>query len=229
MIRLSSLQRHRLILNNKLEIYLTMKNDTFKNVISPLLSGIAIILSVVSVIAIFIKAPRTPGLPFDYLGILVTILSTLVMLLLGWQIYNALELEKQFEEYKDEVNENLKNEKEKLLSKINSDIEKNANKATGVSLLSLGLIQFNDIQKFRTLVDALSYFNKFPCNDDEADKTQICIDTLNELADKYKNKAKINFSLSNNDKRSYRKIVEEFLNDKNEEVINNICDFILKF
>lgn len=66
------------------------------------LSGIAI---VISIIAICVVCPHKAELGFDYQGIIVAILSLLVTILLGWQIYNAIYIK---ESLKKEVEVSLK-------------------------------------------------------------------------------------------------------------------------
>ena len=53
-----------------------------------------------SVVAIFVSFPSEPELGMDYIGVIVGILSLLVTMLIGWQIYNAVTIEKRI---KDEV------------------------------------------------------------------------------------------------------------------------------
>ena len=68
-----------------------MKN-WIKSYWSNCLSIAAIICSVV---AICVSLPSAPELGIDYIGVIVGILSFLVTLLIGWQIYNAVTIEKR--------------------------------------------------------------------------------------------------------------------------------------
>lgn len=68
-----------------------MKN-WIKSYWSNCLSIAAIICSVV---AICVSLPSAPELGIDYMGVIVGILSFLVTLLIGWQIYNAVTIEKR--------------------------------------------------------------------------------------------------------------------------------------
>lgn len=73
-----------------------MKNNLYAHVcFSVILAIIAIIFSIV---ALCNTCPRLisedePG--FDYMGVIVGVLSLLVALLIGWNIYNALDLNKK--------------------------------------------------------------------------------------------------------------------------------------
>lgn len=53
---------------------------------------ISIITFIISIIALCVSCYRTPDLGFDYMGVLVGILALLVAILLGWNIYAAVQL-----------------------------------------------------------------------------------------------------------------------------------------
>lgn len=74
-----------------------MKNR-IKSYWSNCLSIAAIICSVV---AICVSLPSVPELGIDYIGVIVGILSLLVTMLIGWQIYNVITIDKKI---RDEVN-----------------------------------------------------------------------------------------------------------------------------
>ena len=73
-----------------------MKNR-IKSYWSNCLSIAAIICSVV---AICVSLPSAPELGIDYIGVIVGILSLLVTMLIGWQIWNVIAIDKKV---KDEV------------------------------------------------------------------------------------------------------------------------------
>lgn len=54
-----------------------------------------------SVVAICVSLPSAPELGIDYIGVIVGILSLLVTMLIGWQIYNVITIDKKI---RDEVN-----------------------------------------------------------------------------------------------------------------------------
>ncbi|MEG1726053.1 MAG: hypothetical protein RR313_11730 [Anaerovoracaceae bacterium] len=62
-------------------------------------TGVATILGIVSlmisVIALCVAVYRTPELSFDYQGVLIGILSLLVTVLIGWQIYTFIDINKR--------------------------------------------------------------------------------------------------------------------------------------
>ncbi len=71
------------------------KEDLHRNRIAWIALGLSVVAAITSVIAISIAAYRSPNLGFDYQGVIVGILSLLVTILIGWQIYNALEIKKE--------------------------------------------------------------------------------------------------------------------------------------
>lgn len=55
----------------------------------------SIIALIFSVIAVCVAAWRSPHLAFDYQGVIVGVLSLLVTALIGWQIFNVVEVNKK--------------------------------------------------------------------------------------------------------------------------------------
>ncbi|MDD3040152.1 hypothetical protein [Bacteroides sp.] len=84
--------------------------DWMKSYWSNCLSIAAIIFSIV---AICVSLPSSPELGIDYIGVIVGILSFLVTLLIGWQIYNAVTIEKR-----------IKSEVELVKDLLNKSIDK---------------------------------------------------------------------------------------------------------
>jgi hypothetical protein len=66
-----------------------------KAVVSIFISTISLIFSIIS---LCIFAYRPYNLEFDYIGVIVGVLSFLVTVILGWQIYNYLSLRSEMEE-----------------------------------------------------------------------------------------------------------------------------------
>lgn len=69
-------------------------------------NSLSIAAIICSVVAICVSLPSAPELGIDYIGVIVGILSLLVTMLIGWQIYNSIAIEKKI---KDEV-EQTRNE-----------------------------------------------------------------------------------------------------------------------
>jgi hypothetical protein len=79
-----------------------MKNKAYKSYawITIPLSIAAIIFSIM---AICVSCPRELDLGFDYQGVIVGILSLLVTMLIGWQIYNLFMLKSEMEKRMEEI------------------------------------------------------------------------------------------------------------------------------
>lgn len=93
------------------------KEDRHRNWIAIGLSGIAIIISV---IAICFAAYRTPELQFDYIGVLVGIIASLVTVLIGWNIYTLIDIK----ETSQRLNE-FREEFEKKIKSVKGEVEFN--------------------------------------------------------------------------------------------------------
>lgn len=77
--------------------------NKYRNIVILILSGISIL---VSIIALCRTYPHTSDLGMDYQGIIVEILSLLVTVLIGWQIFSAIDIRR----IKDDVlNMNMEN------------------------------------------------------------------------------------------------------------------------
>jgi tetratricopeptide (TPR) repeat protein len=103
-----------------------MKNR-IKSYWSNCLSITAIICSVV---AICVSLPSTPELGIDYIGVIVGILSFLVTLLIGWQIYNAVTIEKKVKEKIQQAS----NEFNKSIEKTREDLSISGTKSMMATL-----------------------------------------------------------------------------------------------
>lgn len=102
-----------------------MNKDWIKSYWSNCLSITAIICSIV---AICVSLPSTQELGIDYIGVIVGILSFLVTILIGWQIYNAIIIEKK-----------IKEETGKLKKEISDYLENDNGKRDSLSMYVLGL------------------------------------------------------------------------------------------
>ena len=60
---------------------------------------------ILSVIAVCVAAWRSPDLAFDYQGVIVGVLSLLVTALIGWQIFNVVEVNKKVSGIKETASE----------------------------------------------------------------------------------------------------------------------------
>ena len=101
-----------------------MKN-WIKSYWSNCLSIAAIICSVV---AICVSLPSTPELGIDYIGVIVGILSLLVTMLIGWQIWNVIAIDKKIDgkvkQTSDSLTESINVTKKEMIEYIEKANEK---------------------------------------------------------------------------------------------------------
>lgn len=101
-----------------------MKNR-IKSYWSNCLSIAAIICSVV---AICISLPSAPELGIDYIGVIVGILSLLVTMLIGWQIWNVIAIDKKIDgkvkQTSDSLTESINVTKKEMIEYIEKANEK---------------------------------------------------------------------------------------------------------
>ena len=60
---------------------------------------------ILSVIAVCVAVWRSPDLTFDYQGVIVGVLSLLVTALIGWQIFNVVEVSEKVSGIKETASE----------------------------------------------------------------------------------------------------------------------------
>ena len=101
-----------------------MKNR-IKSYWSNCLSIAAIICSVV---AICVSLPSAPELGIDYIGVIVGILSLLVTMLIGWQIWNVIAIDKKIDgkvkQTSDSLTESINVTKKEMIEYIEKANEK---------------------------------------------------------------------------------------------------------
>lgn len=79
--------------------------------------------SIVNIVALCINFPRWEKLSFDYLGVIVGILSILVTVLLGWQIFINISMESKIDKKLLDVKSKLENIIGDKVSEISIEIE----------------------------------------------------------------------------------------------------------
>ena len=99
------------------ELVLHYKNKVMNNKykgIFILSCGLSIVALIISVIALCRTCPRTVSLSFDYLGVIIGILSVLVTVVIGWNIYSILDIK------------NLRSENDGKIKKLEEKFYNNA-------------------------------------------------------------------------------------------------------
>lgn len=98
-------------------------------------TALSLIAIVLSIVAICVTYPRSKGSSLDYIGIIVGILGVLVTVLVGWQLYNALnlkELVNQTEKAKADAIE-AKNQAEQMLRDTQVSTTQLSSKLTSIT------------------------------------------------------------------------------------------------
>lgn len=98
-----------------------------------------VVMSIVScsmsLIALYIAIPQIPDNKYDYNGALVTILSVLVTLLLGWNIYTIIDIHKIRKEFDDFRNQTIQK-----IDVINNDLSNKVERSLIESHRSMALM-----------------------------------------------------------------------------------------
>jgi hypothetical protein len=84
---------------------------------------LSIVAIVCSIVAICISLPTNKSLGIDYIGVIVGILSFLVTMLMGWQIYNAVTIEQKIKDEVNRISDSLKDEINQANDKLKKSIE----------------------------------------------------------------------------------------------------------
>ena len=81
-----------------------------------------------SVVAICVSLPSAPELGIDYIGVIVGILSLLVTMLIGWQIWNVIAIDKKIDgkvkQTSDSLTESINVTKKEMIEYIEKANEK---------------------------------------------------------------------------------------------------------
>lgn len=115
-----------------------MKN-WIKSYWSNCLSITAIICSLV---AICVSLPSAPELGIDYIGVIVGILSLLVTMLIGWQIYNVIAIDKKIEDKVEQTSsylmKSIDSTKKEMLEHVREENERSLNQILIALSIMLG-------------------------------------------------------------------------------------------
>lgn len=115
------------------------------------------ILTVGALVLFAIQSPRTrfnDNLDFDYIGVIVGILSLLVAFLVAWQIYNTVQAQNDINNFKNEIKSEYKNQIFRLTKRANRlraqadyDVKKNNARLSFSQAISLMLIADIDMER----------------------------------------------------------------------------------
>lgn len=181
-----------------------------------ILWSIAFISLLLSIISLCNSYPRTSELEFDYLGVIIGVLSFLVAfvtIIFGYNIYGLKK------DLKKEVSNQIDNAKIQLKVEIESlEIE-----VSGNMFFRVAESEFNNKQydlAFQNYVFAAYNFNLY---DSKLSTIEVCINRLKDIIKKVQKSGK-GFEMLSSDKRC----LSQYLTELDREETNEIQEFIYK-
>lgn len=118
---------------------------------------------IVNTVALCINFPSKENIDFDYMGVIVGILSILVTILVGWQIFINISMERKVDMKLKEVSRKLKSEIKGTGDKVKSEIDNKRHASIAISLYqsscSAYILKKYDFALWLAL-DAILYCNK---------------------------------------------------------------------
>lgn len=134
--------------------------------LSLVFSSVSLIISIFVLVGNF-PAVRKLGLDLDYLGVIIGILSFILMLLLGWNMFNAVELNRSMRILKArtgvvqrEVNDSRKFVENKI-DRITSSVQRKEEYMMGSVDFVQGMIKMNEgcfYMGYRLFISSLRHF-----------------------------------------------------------------------
>lgn len=179
---------------------------------------IPILSLIISVIALAVALPRPNNLGFDYLGVIVALISIATALAVGFQIWNALSLEGRLKK----MYERIRTENDKVISELKEKNKADLKKNNAIIMHSVGywvllieaqhaILREDYSKSFVYYFSSMEHLNK-----------------LNNLGINHENKLKnqvvrliqsYNFTLREEDAK---KIINIIINSKDGELVNLI-------
>lgn len=178
---------------------------------------IPILSLIISVIALAVALPRPNNLGIDYLGIIVAIISLATAFAVGFQIWNALSLEKRLQELKDKIEtENIAkitSLEEKLTADLTEKSEELSSMISHESFVSMAMISLSYSKfyySFFNFIKALEIENK--SNKNIGNKVVCYISSLID--------ADFDVKIANEKEQEY--IIKTIIESGNKELIEKI-------
>lgn len=198
-----------------------MKNR-IKSYWSNCLSIAAIICSVV---AICVSLPSAPELGIDYIGVIVGILSLLVTMLIGWQIWNVIAIDKKIDgkvkQTSDSLTESINVTKKEMIEYIEKANEKSQTEIM-TSLLFIQGDNFLFKSQFENALlrylDVISDIIEKPYIENYSDAINACILKAREAMQSVNNNA-LKRILKEEKKESYLKALLKIEGHKAIDII----------
>lgn len=179
---------------------------------------IPILSLIISGIALAVALPRPNNLGFDYLGVIVAIISLATAFAVGFQIWNALSLEKRLKELKGQIYTKNKVQLKSLERKLKIDYESKVEFLSVFNVFSSSLISAYLFINYKKFDDAfLSYIKALEC-ETELRKANIAFPSVIPTIIYYIDS--ISFNIFEQEKQEY--IKKTIIESGNEELIEKI-------
>lgn len=183
---------------------------------------IPVLSLIISVIALAVALPRPNNLGFDYLGVIVAIISLATTFAVGFQIWNALSLENRLNKIKTEIESENEKKISSLKNNMTEDLKKESEKLKDVvlheSFIATAIIALSNnhySESFYFFVQALDYQitlkDKFGI-DFSSD------DTVDDIIESFVNM--YSFNITSSERQKY--IIETIIKSGNESLIEKI-------
>ena len=175
------------------------KTSKNKNVSIIVTYTMLIINFIINIILLCLTFPRSSGLGFDYIGVLIAIISLLVVVLLGWNIYTLIDVKSIKTEYNRIAYEiDLeKHEREfdyrELKSMVFSSMATMLRHSYSMPLQSLEyytyalynqLLSRKDEKRIDKLLTKMEEISKYECNDDCFENEEVFKDIVRMIKEK---------------------------------------------
>lgn len=193
------------------------------------LSIVAIVISLSVLIAfIIVSLCSRQCLTFDETTFFLSVLSLIVTILIGMQIWNIFQFEKKFESIEQKSREEIEKAKQEIIESNKFALERNRCDAIGTVLMQLGW-SFEDKKEYddamRTYVNALRALQRGDLNDQE-----IC-ENYKEVVDRLviisKELPPEEWHFVNIDEKNV--FIDTVIKIPNREIMNQLLNFFYKF
>lgn len=180
---------------------------------------IPILSLIISVIALAVALPRPNNLGIDYLGIIVAIISLATAFAVGFQIWNALSLEKRLKELRTQIESENESRIESIKEELQKDYDKKVQELSYaekyMSYITSAYISYNSgsySRSFLFCIKALEFNTKLQGADTPFDECFV------ELMSSYL--GPLPFQITDHKDQDY--IFKTIIESKNEKLIENI-------
>lgn len=179
--------------------------------------AIPILSLIISVIALAVALPRPNNLGFDYLGVIVAIISLATAFAVGFQIWNALSLEKRLQELKTKIEADnitkITSLEEKLTADLRAKSEELSSMISHESYVTMAMIALSNSEfyhSFYNFIRALEIENK--SNNNMGDEVIYSISSLIDT----------DFGVKITNQKEQEYIIKTIIESGNKELIEKI-------